>query len=475
MRNFGKNMEFLVVFNLVLALLSTPLAIMILASVLHRGTTTEFSSSDSRVGWVEGPTSRGTMNIIWVCASTIYTCVYVSVHIDVMDTRRNADDLIKDLRKREFWPTRGPGKIFQTCFECVWKAAAHLIVRRAVWFVFNIVAPGLVILVAVLEVISAHDGMRFMRDRGQGDWNMSLAFFADMGGFARREEGEVVPFYNGLEFLEWFDEECSQKRRKFTEVQITDIKAEIDDRSDADYVLKLLTVSQAGWFFVETMVRFAEGRAVSQLEVVTCSYIFCTAIAYSCWACKPYHVTGRIILPEPADSNPSAGTQTGEAGSIAMPQRLFDKDVRFTPFNRAYLRPDTSWISKDISLSVKHILTCCNTLLVAAIASGVVGALVGVIHGAPLWEATFVNTHGQWLWRACSIVQFAFPLALTSSALIEQFYGGKLLFAAMALIAFFYSISQSILFVLVWISFWSLPESVYKDIDWSSAYFPHWH
>lgn len=381
--NFGSNLEFLVLSTLLLAISSIPLSVVVLAAILRRGSTTVFEPSDSRVGWVEGPTDRGTMNLIWVCASTIYTCVYVSVHIDVLNVKQNSEDLIKDMKKTRLW------KPVQTCFAAVWRQAARPSIRRAVWIVFNILAPGVVILVAILEVISAHDGMKFMHDCGQDDWNMTLAFYADMGGFAQEtsEENHVAeddedkmvvrPFRNGQAFLKWY----ADQGRRFTKGQISRFKDEIHDRSDADSLLKLLTISQAAWFFVETMVRFAELRVVSQLEVATCAYIFCTTIAYCCWASKPYHIQGHIILPEhlkgpkttteESTDRPrleSRRTSTSTALNLEkgqpqltpeLPIMLFDKDVRFTPFNRSYRHPNRSWIRQSNFLFVVSTLTLC--------------------------------------------------------------------------------------------------------------------
>lgn len=67
---------------------------------------------------------------------------------------------------------------------------------------FNVFAPELVVLVAFLERRITRDAVKFMRSRGQDDWNMKLAFFADMGGF-QLDAG--APFCSGLAFLKWFN------------------------------------------------------------------------------------------------------------------------------------------------------------------------------------------------------------------------------------------------------------------------------
>lgn len=107
--------------------------------------------------------------------------------------------------------------------------------------------------------------------------------------------------------------------------------------------------------------------------------------------------------------------------------------------------------------------------------SGVVGALVGLFHAVPLWDALFINTTGQWLWRSCCFFQVTLPLFIAISSVLEIWYHAKPLFATMLLTAFVYALSRIVLFGLIWISFWSLPAGVYLDVDLSWAYFPHWH
>ena len=375
-----KTPEFVVMLEMAIAMLSIPCAVIILSTVLHRGTTTPFEPSDHRSHWVAGPNSRGTINLIWLCASTIYTCVHVSVHIDVLSINQNHEDFTKNLENQNL------SRWMKTCIVAVMNAAKSRWARHAVWICFNIFAPEVVVLVAVLEYLSACDGKRFMVACGQTDWDMTLAFYADMGGFARWQSAadagvvddfgdtdtiSVIGFDSGIdytrhfrsgrEFMKWYRNEA-QEGRRFSAKQLTLIRDEIKDRSDESLLLKLLTATQASWLFVETMIRLAEPKhAVSQIEITTCAYIFCTLITYLCWLKKPYHISGHIILPRQLDSDPSKPSNSfilsnpsnvldrsdsqGDTSQPPLPTMLWDH-ARFTPFNRSFDRPNRSWIRK---------------------------------------------------------------------------------------------------------------------------------
>ncbi|EKM59106.1 uncharacterized protein PHACADRAFT_181110 [Phanerochaete carnosa HHB-10118-sp] len=417
--------------------------------------------------------------------STIFTCVYLSVHIDVPDQSKAKEfvEALRDMPKN--WTRRTVRHLVP-----LWHLTARPLCRRVFWMVFNIFAPELVILVAILERRSASDGVKFMRSRGRDDWNVKLAFFADMGGF---ELDDGTHFRDGLSLLKWFDN-LQRTHDEGIMLNIDPLVEEISNRCNADLVLKVFTCLQALWLLVETSVRLVERKAVSKLEITTCAYIFCTIFAYACWLQKPYGVEGRVtirdkyIVPRnghalPQQSSPLSrnrsysilhtsepapsltplvytgslmmGSQKTESTPTYLPIMIFP-GARFTPFNRSYLHPDASW-----PLGC-HI-------------AGLLGAVVGLIHGIPLWNALFVTTTGQWLWRASCITQVVMPVAIAAIAVIELWYSGVLLFLAMLLMAFLYCVSRMVLFALIWIFFWSLPTSVYLDIDWAWAYVPHWH
>lgn len=243
--------------------------------ILVRGHHTQYPSSDPHLGFTPGPTTRGMLNIVSACASTIFTCVYVSVHLDVPDRLRGAQ--YYEALRAQTHNALGLPNIVLRAFGAMWRwGDAKSFTRRLLWVVLNVEAPELIVVVSVLERISARDGIRYMRSRGQKDWTMTIAFFADMGGFQLEDERHLR---NSREFLEWFDS-IQNGPEGAVLLDAPRIQQEIEDRSNADLVWKLFTVVQALWFFIETVARLIEHKAVSPLEAATCSYIVCTVTTY---------------------------------------------------------------------------------------------------------------------------------------------------------------------------------------------------
>ena len=342
------------------------------------------------------------MELVWTCLSTIFTCVYVSVHIDVPDETKSTQFTERLMKRYEH-----SGKLIQflfKCFCCVCRFTTTAVFRRVLWMLFNVFAPELVVFIAVIERMSAKDNLAFMRNRGQGNWTMRLAFFADMGGFelgrGMRYDGEELEeelrLEDGVQFLEWFDKVWVERKADF-ELDTASIEKDINDRSKQDIVVKLFTVCQASWLFVQCLVRLAEGRGVSELEVTTCAYIACTMITYGCWLHKPYGVQGRITLRKemfqsPSDLSRMLTASTAVTLAIALPNERtrshiaiseerrsaemeieiettplaggekeqatkplprptkLDAKARYTPLNRAFFHPKKAWLCKSSTL-----------------------------------------------------------------------------------------------------------------------------
>ena len=284
----GQKYELFILWLFVGGVASIPIAAIIFAVAINGGHT-NLTFPTPHLHFVPGPKGRGTLNLISVCMSTIFTCVYVSVHGDVPDPSK-AEAFANTLTSY-----RVPSFIV-AFIKTLYTFIENPTSKRILFMLFNVIAPELVVLVAALELSSAYDGLRFMRKCKQRKWSMTLAFFADMGGFELDDEHHSH-FQNGREFLEWF-EGCWRRYDGDLELDAERIKLEIDDRSKANIVLKLATLLQAGWLFVVTLVRFADKKPVSELEVTTCAYIFCTAFTYLFWISKPYNVATRVVLRE---------------------------------------------------------------------------------------------------------------------------------------------------------------------------------
>lgn len=159
--------------------LSIPFSVLIFNRVMHAGQSTQFSPSESRLGWTPGPTTRGSITIIWSCLSTIFTCSYVSLHLDVPVTASEV-----------------PGITFREKSKDFWKTIKQTIVRKGGWIIFNILAPELTVQVAVSEHLSARYGKTRINNP---KWTLKHAFFADMGGFKIKVQQASLPQENNTQ------------------------------------------------------------------------------------------------------------------------------------------------------------------------------------------------------------------------------------------------------------------------------------
>lgn len=197
-RYSGSNLELPLIYLFLIGLVSLPFTVLGLLFIFRHGHATAFHPEDPHVGWVENPGRRGTLNIIWTCFSTIFTCVYVSVHIDIPDPQKS-DRFQESLSRAHTIP-----KAAVRYFFAVWRLLSRPVTRKVIWVLFNIYAPELMVMCSLLERKSAKSGVAFMHSRGQAGWKMRHAFFADMGGF-KLPDGTLL--HTGLEFYEWYDRE----------------------------------------------------------------------------------------------------------------------------------------------------------------------------------------------------------------------------------------------------------------------------
>ena len=136
-KHIGSNaLELHVFYLFLLALLSIPLTIVGLVIIFRHSHPTDFSPSDNRLGFTSSPDFRGTLDIVWSCMSTIFTCVYVSVHVDVPDLMK-ANEVSQQLLAE----SRGIRHRFLVVFAAIWRSTAKPLYKRIAWMLFNVFAP----------------------------------------------------------------------------------------------------------------------------------------------------------------------------------------------------------------------------------------------------------------------------------------------------------------------------------------------
>src|SRR5438034_5099238 len=121
---------------------------------------------------------------------------------------------------------------------------------------------------------------------------MTHGYYAAMGGFAFDTHNEVDNFLPGS---------CKRLTLTFAGIQLMakmnrlhllpDIsKDQIEDKSKASGLAKLLICLQAGWFCVGCLVRWIRGLAISLLELNALAHSIMTLVVYVLWWDKPLDV-----------------------------------------------------------------------------------------------------------------------------------------------------------------------------------------
>ncbi|KAF2114580.1 hypothetical protein BDV96DRAFT_647276 [Lophiotrema nucula] len=183
-----------------------------------------------RWGWVDSPSERGTLDIVWSCVLTIFFCLWSVLHLNVP----------------------APTDTFWTIF---W--------RTTRWMILGILAPELPMLIAAGQWASAKRSVGNMKELGFTDsqWSLEHAFYADSGGFVLlTADGQSTPLTaKQVHFL--------VQKAYISLPALT--KREIWDKSSADKLAKSLACFQTAWLTINVIGRAIQHLAISPMELST--------------------------------------------------------------------------------------------------------------------------------------------------------------------------------------------------------------
>ena len=208
-----------------------------------------------KLGWVDQPLRRGTLDILWSCLLVIVTSIWTVLHINL------------------------PGPE-----ETYWSGVA----RKARWALFALFAPELVSVSAASQWYSARTSAEKMKDLGVDHWTVVHGFFSDSGGFLLCPP-DLAPFPINTRAMLYL-----VRKKYITAPSIT--RDEIWDRSKADYFVKIVACVQSGYMVIQCIARRVQSLEISCLELSTVAFVMCTAISYFFWIDKPLNVTKAISI-----------------------------------------------------------------------------------------------------------------------------------------------------------------------------------
>ncbi|TFK67052.1 hypothetical protein BDN72DRAFT_799429 [Pluteus cervinus] len=198
---------------------------------------------------------RTQYDIVRSCLFTIAACVYRAIHQNIPD------------------PTM-----------TMW---GRLRVRIKIT-IYALIAPEMMIWWAMRQRYGAIQIAKHVNELKYGlNWTQTHGQFAQMGGFARKDNKHVLYPEDLISLL---------RRGRIDLDQLKLTKEDIDDKSKGDILSKALVAFQTTWFVFECFARLQQRLPLLELEVVTLAFAILNLITYALWWYKPLNVLRPIYL-----------------------------------------------------------------------------------------------------------------------------------------------------------------------------------
>ncbi|KAF2258852.1 hypothetical protein CC78DRAFT_593600 [Lojkania enalia] len=411
-------------------------------ATLHtRNTTLNETQGDYEPAWVSGPKSRGTLSLVFSCVITLFLCVWTTVQVNIEPPENES-------------------------------------IRKLGWSFVALVVPEGVMAIAAYERKVAsllRKKVNEVTPKGPEQWDMFLAYYAIMGGFViRKEDYDSFPSKAPTRSI--------QSTRDNNLITIT--STQVQDKSNANSLTKLIVAWQALWMIVQVIGRRAQypDIPVTLLELHTCLHAFCAFAMYITWWNKPVdidlpttvHLTPEQIIflrkgesEEPDPTNPwgretisSHKTHNHDTSRVFLTSRSGIGKLMYQRLvGHRNIRTQLFW-KESLSISF-------------------VGLVFGGVHLAA-WNSSFPSYAERVLWQISSTITATtwsgFVLSLWLSVFVEKKQESKIvskvcgIFLGLGL--FPVLIVRVYLLVESFISIRRLPIGSYRLNTWSNIW-PH--
>ncbi|TFK61797.1 hypothetical protein BDN72DRAFT_777865 [Pluteus cervinus] len=361
------------------------------------------------------------------------------------------------------------------------------------------------------------------------NWTQTHGQFAQMGGFARKDNKHVL-YPETLISLLW------QGQIDLDQLKLT--KEDINDKSKGDILSKALVAFQTTWFVFECIARLQQNLPLLELEVVTLAFAVLNVITYALWWYKPLNVLRPIYLhirEPPEDWSRGQIDYVEDNGwwkstwkwfikrpvlvvtkmilqlfgvVVYMEVQAEEKREGMVARGKAALREMVDAIKEDVGkrrwwmtvwkrlmkqpfvavawpllelfqdFDVHSEATHVSTFYGLRIDEKVdlvgrlscfIGMIFGAIHFLS-WHSTFPTRTELLLWRISSIVLVSQPALLPLSPLFNQFYFFQILSFFVGPIP--YILARFCILVLAFLTLNHLPPRALDSITWT-FYIPH--
>lgn len=256
-------------------------SVLLALAVVHAGALPTPNATGIVIGWVEGPTTRGTFGILLSCLSTFGLCAWTAVHVNVVP--RNWFDV---LPINPHWFTILCSKIV----DRLWS-------YKLWWMLMAIFFPEIVLSAAFNQWLFASALHKWwcahfdIQHSSDDDLTMVGAFFVVMGGFTINSGKPAFGTHHTLTpqgFIELI--KSGDIKRKVVQKRV------IEDKGKADFLAKLLVCVQVSWMIIQSVARKLTDLPVTLLEIHVIMHALCAVAMYGFWFHKPLDVKEQIPL-----------------------------------------------------------------------------------------------------------------------------------------------------------------------------------
>lgn len=353
------------------------------------------------------------------------------------------------------------------------------------------------------------------------EWTVTHGFFAWMGGFMLYVDREPRATLTPDELLHFIREGS---------VDMPDIqKEDIEDRSKGDVLSKGVAILQLVWFILQLIARGVQNLPMTLLEIDTLAIAILAFSAYILWWTKPKDVArpyivhwksaalpptltydevdprfsrvgcsrylfrliypclsamgmGAIVSRHAAQARrvPSLGGYGGNSNTT-MASHCTERDDMT---DQVPVDQNTSFI-KSLRRIIVPLFGARMSETVPVLIGSYSGVLLGGVHCLG-WNFSFRRPAELILWRVASIIMACAPMQIITlvagsrghqrrnprNPILAMLYV-RLKYLIPILGTVSYLFARITIFVLMILSFQSLPPGVYDTVDWT-AFFPHW-
>ena len=246
--------------------------------------------------WGQAPNYRGTLDIIWLCFSTLIICIWKTLHFSIPINRYSTT---RRVFLQAFWMVIAfiaPEFLFFLAINEL--TNAKTLVKRVLASHPHLAEPPTIrgLFVSdqypyVIEYLIVTEQKRGNRKEKTSEPYFGLvhAFYAHMGGFAFYDDNNAtvdVPRIKTLIYI----------MTHFPNI-ITNTREEtILDRAASSGLDKFVLIVQVAWFCISCGSRLFQHLPLTLLEVTTAAHAFCTLATYFVWWSKPLNVPVPTLL-----------------------------------------------------------------------------------------------------------------------------------------------------------------------------------